>query len=77
MSITTPRPQPLPQAPAKYDQDNEKNLRTALTQADGKNYKKGQDLEIVRPQRLILRSANGTRYALVVDNSGNLSTSAA
>ncbi len=44
-----------------------------LERMDGNNLKKNQDLEIGQ-NRIILMSPNGTRYALVVDNAGVLST---
>lgn len=44
-----------------------------LERMDGNNFKKNQDLEIGQ-NRVILMSPNGTRYALVVDNAGVLST---
>jgi len=44
-----------------------------LERMDGNNFKKNQDLEIGQ-NRVILTSPNGTRYALVVSNTGALST---
>ena len=38
------------------------------------NHKKRQDIE-VGDARLILKSPDGTRYSVTVDNSGNLSAS--
>jgi len=35
-----------------------------------------EDLEILTPRRLILRSPNGTRYAITVDNAGVVSGTA-
>jgi hypothetical protein len=51
-------------------------LARILIAEDEKNYKRDRDIELVR-NRIILRSPNGTRYALVVDNAGALSTVAA
>lgn len=44
-----------------------------LERMDGQNYKRNQDLEI-GDNRIILTAPNGTRYAVVVDNAGVLST---
>ena len=44
-----------------------------LERMDNNNFKKNQDLEIGQ-NRIILMSPNGTRYAIVVDNAGVLST---
>ena len=44
-----------------------------LERMDNNNFKKNQDLEIGQ-NRIILVSPNGTRYALVVSNTGALST---
>jgi hypothetical protein len=39
-------------------------------------YQKNADVELNADQRLIIVSPNGTRYEIVVDNSGVLSASA-
>lgn len=44
-----------------------------LERMNEQNYKRNQDLEI-NDNRIILKSPNGTRYALVVNNAGALST---
>lgn len=44
-----------------------------LERMNEQNYKRNQDLEI-GINRVILTSPNGTRYALVVNNMGVLST---
>lgn len=48
------------------------NMR-AIEMADTMNYKRNQDAEF-NQNRIILTSPNGTRYALVVSNTGALST---
>ena len=45
-----------------------------LEQADGKNHKKEQDIE-VGSAKIILTSANGTRYQIDISDAGVLSTS--
>ncbi len=44
-----------------------------LERMDSQNRKTNQDIEMAG-NRIILTSPNGTRYALVVDNAGTLST---
>lgn len=65
----------LPSATAKYDRSVEANRIQQIEQADAQNLKRGRDVEF-RQNRLILTSPNGTRYKVVVDNAGVLSTEA-
>lgn len=58
--------------PTPQDQFMRESFRI-LERMDSNNYKRNQDLEIGE-NRIILMSPNGTRYALVVDNAGLLST---
>ena len=66
----------LPSAPLEYNTRDQANLRKALQEADQQNIKKRLDIYLVQGERLILKSPNGTKYALTVDNSGVLSTTA-
>lgn len=66
----------LPSAPAQYNRQDQMNMRQALQEADKKNLKAQKDIYLVQGERLILKSPNGTKYALSVDNSGVLSTTA-
>lgn len=66
----------LPTPPLQYNPVIEAQRNQLLEQADIQNHKRLADLEIVAPQRLILRSPNGTRYVISVDNSGTLSATA-
>lgn len=65
----------LPSPSSRYDPVVEAQRNLLLEQADMQNHKRLADLEIVAPQRLILRSPNGTRWKLTVDNSGVLTAS--
>jgi len=65
----------LPRPPTMFDQTIASLTNLAIEQADQLNHKKNQDIE-VGDGRLILKSPNGTRYKIEVDNSGNLSASA-
>jgi hypothetical protein len=42
--------------------------------ADDENLKKSRDVELQPGVRFILRSPNGTRYSVLVDNAGVIST---
>ena len=57
---------------ARYSGSYQSSLNLDIEQADQLNHKKNQDVE-VGAARLILRSPNGTRFSVTVDNSGNLS----
>jgi hypothetical protein len=62
----------LPVPPARYDASFEAQRNQFIEQADNQNLKRLADLEVVAPQRLILRSPDGTKWQINVDNSGNL-----
>lgn len=64
----------LPLPNDKYDRLTVSQTNLALEQADYLNHKKNQDIE-VGDGRVIIKSPNGTRYKIAVDNSGNLSAS--
>jgi len=65
----------LPVAPGIYDTSNEQTARSMLERADDENHKKNRDLE-VSPGRLILKSPDGTRWSITVDNSGVVAATA-
>lgn len=66
----------LPTAPNVYDRASEAQRNLIIEQADQQNLKRLQDIEIVAPQRLILRSPNGSRWVITVSNTGTLSATA-
>lgn len=66
----------LPQATPAYSQADQNRTRAQLDRMDGANRKKGQDIELTT-DRLILTSDGGFKFAVVVDDAGNLSTEAA
>ena len=66
----------LPTPPSQYDPIYESQKNLLIEQADLQNHKRQADMEIVEPQRLILRSPNGTKYVISVNNSGVLSATA-
>ena len=61
---------------AEYSAKQMSQNNFSIEQADYNNHKKNQDIE-VSTARIILTSANGTRYALVISDAGVLSTAAA
>ncbi len=65
----------LPSPPAMFQTSYQSALNVQIEQADDLNHKKLQDVEIGEA-RLILRSPNGSRFSVTVDNSGNLSATA-
>ena len=65
----------LPVPAQSYDRSTATQTNLILEQADYLNHKRNQDIE-VGDGRVILKSPNGTRYQIAVDNSGNLTASA-
>lgn len=66
----------LSRAPKIYDPQDQDRLRTDLEREDQDNLKRGRDIE-VGDGRIIGKSANGSRFALVFNNDGTLTTVAA
>jgi hypothetical protein len=65
----------LPTPSQAYDPMIQSEINRAIELGDSQNLKKDGDLEVGNG-RVVLTSANGTRYKLTVDNSGNLGTAA-
>ena len=65
----------LPAAPERYSDIDTNKMNLLIEQADQLNHKKNQDVE-VGAARLILKSPDGTRYSITVDNSGNVGATA-
>ncbi len=57
-----------------YNASSETNRNLQLEQADRANFKHFEDVDLANNERLILVSADGTRYSVVVSNAGALST---
>jgi len=64
----------LPPAPPLYNQREDQTARSMIERADSENHKRARDVEI-SPGRLIIKSPDGTRWSIEVDNSGNVSAS--
>ena len=78
MSVSAPagvRRLTLAPAQDEYDRFVQVSNNRALQEADHTNFKHFQDVDLANNERLILVSANGTRYQVVVSNAGVLSTS--
>lgn len=67
----------LPIPRDQYDRQYEDQRNRAIEQADRGSHKRGQDLELGRNERIIMRSPDGARWALTVANDGTLSVAAA
>lgn len=65
----------LPQPPERYERSAIQRILGAVERALGERQRNSSDIE-VNDRRLILKSPNGTRYAVTVDNAGVLGTTA-
>ena len=65
----------LPNPSNDYSGPQLREAFATIEQEDQLNHKRLQDVE-VGDARLILKSPNGTRYSITVDNSGNLGATA-
>jgi hypothetical protein len=61
----------LPASSPAYTQKDDQTARSMLERADAENHKRNVDIE-VSPARLIIKSADGRRWDVHVDNSGNV-----
>jgi len=61
---------------AGYDQEQETDRNLSLESADRSNFKHFEDVDLANNERLILVSANGTRYSVTVTDVGVLGTTA-
>ena len=62
----------LPTPPEQYSPLHQSDTQRQVEIADGQNYKKDQDA-FFNKNRIILTAPNGTKYALLVSNTGALS----
>jgi hypothetical protein len=66
----------LPEPSEEYDRLAEIFKNVAMEEADGSNFKRFEDVDLANNERLILVSANGTRYSVTVTDAGVLGTAA-
>ena len=59
----------LPNIPDRYDARAERDRNDVIQRADNDNLKRNQDIELVGI-RLILRSPDGSRWSITVDDLG-------
>ena len=64
----------LPRPPAQYDQQDEAQARALIEQADARNLKKGGDV-VIKNNRLILTSPDGTQWSGTITDAGAVSWS--
>lgn len=62
----------LPNPPLNYDSSFEAQRNAFIEQMDQQSLKRQADVEIVAPQRLILRSPNGNKWSITISNLGIL-----
>lgn len=65
----------LQAAPAKWEPGYQNKLNAELAREDRRNRKAGTDIELTA-ERLIIKSPDGSRFALTVSNAGVLSATA-
>jgi hypothetical protein len=61
---------------AEYDREQETARNLSLESADRSNFKHFEDVDLANNERLILVSADGTRYSVTVTDAGVLGTTA-
>ena len=66
----------LPEPREEYDRQAEIFNNIAQEEADRSNFKHFVDIDLANNERLILVSANGTRYSVTVTDAGVLGTTA-
>jgi hypothetical protein len=66
----------LPEPRREYDRQALIFNNIAQEEADRSNFKHFEDVDLANNERLILVSANGTRYSVTVSDAGTLGTTA-
>jgi hypothetical protein len=66
----------LPRPTQEYDRFSEAQRNVTIEGADRSNFKHFEDVDLANNERLILVSANGTRYSVTVSDAGALGTTA-
>jgi len=64
----------LPEPQAGYDRQAEIFKNIAMEEADRSNFKHFQDVDLANNERLIIRSADGTRWIVTVSDAGAVGT---
>ena len=66
----------LPRAPERYEQRWATEVLRQLDQQTLNTHLRGADVELGPNERIIMRSPNGTRWAITVDDAGAISAAA-
>ena len=64
----------LSEPPSDYDREQETNRNIELESADRSNFKHFEDVDLANDERLIIRSADGTRWIMTVSDAGVVGT---
>ena len=64
----------LPEPREEYDRQAEIFNNIAQEEADRSNFKHFQDVDLANNERLIIRSADGTRWIVTVSDAGAVGT---
>ena len=57
-----------------YDRERETDRNISLESADRSNFKHFEDVDLANNERLIIRSADGTRWIMTVSDAGVVGT---
>ena len=60
--------------PPEYDRQQETARNLSLENADRSNFKHFEDVDLANNERLIIRSADGTRWIVTVSDAGTVGT---
>jgi hypothetical protein len=66
----------LPKPPREYSPADQEDVRAALERAEKGNRKTGRDVELGPTEKLVMRSPDGTRWAIGVADDGTVSATA-
>ena len=64
----------LPEPREEYDRQAEIFNNIAMEEADRSNFKHFEDVDLANNERLIIRSADGTRWIITVSDGGVVGT---
>jgi hypothetical protein len=64
----------LPEPHPEYDRTAEIFNNIAMEEADRSNFKHFEDVDLANNERLIIRSADGTRWIITVSDAGVVGT---
>ena len=64
----------LPTPDSEYSKDREHRRNATLERSDRMNRKKGEDVEIMQGEKLVLQSPNGALWQISVSDDGSLNT---